>query len=139
MDSIRRTITILTITLVFDAVAHTPAGFAQEHSFRMPQYADADPPPPRTREEIKKLLAGSDKAGAESKKSSAAPLRVVLVAGPKDHGKGEHDYPAWQKVWSRLLAEAAATSVDTASEFPSSQQIKSRRRTRVLPARQLER
>jgi type 1 glutamine amidotransferase len=123
MDSIRRTITLLTITLAFNATARTPAGFAHENSFRMPQYPDADPPPPRTREEIKKLLAGSDKAGAESNEPFAAPLRVVLVAGPKDHGKGEHDYPAWQKVWSRLLAEPAATSVDTAWEFPSSQQI----------------
>ena len=62
MDSIRRTIMLLTITLAFNATARTPAGFAQENSFRMPQYPDADPPPPRTREEIKKLLAGPDKA-----------------------------------------------------------------------------
>src|SRR5262245_33641558 len=94
----------------------------QENSFRMPQYADSQPPAPRTREEVAKLLAGADKNGAKSEEA-AAPLRVVLVAGPKDHKKGEHDYLAWLKVWSRLLAEAPKTTVDTAWEFPSAKQF----------------
>jgi type 1 glutamine amidotransferase len=89
----------------------------------MPEYAEGNPPPPRTRDEVAKLLAGSDKASDESNESSNAPLRIVLVAGPKDHGKGEHDYPAWQMVWSRLLAQAPETKVDTAWEFPSQEQI----------------
>jgi type 1 glutamine amidotransferase len=55
--------------------------------------------------------------------AGTAVLRIVLVAGPKDHGKGEHDYPAWQQVWSRLLGQAAHTVVDTAWEFPSDEQI----------------
>ena len=50
-------------------------------------------------------------------------MRIVLVAGPKDHRKGEHDYPAWQNVWSRLLAQAPNTKVDTAWEFPSREQF----------------
>src|SRR4051794_24351009 len=91
---------------------------AADQSFRMPVYANAAPPPPRPRAEVEKLLAGSEaKARADT---SESPMRIVLVAGPKDHGKGEHDYPAWQKVWSRLLAEAPKTKVDTAWEFPSS-------------------
>jgi type 1 glutamine amidotransferase len=89
----------------------------------MPEYAEGNPPRPRTRDEVAKLLAGSDKASDESNESSNAPLRIVLVAGPKDHGKGEHDYPAWQKVWSRLLAQAPATTIDTAWEFPGQDQI----------------
>src|SRR4051812_38980285 len=77
---------------------------AADQSFRMPVYANAAPPAPRPRAEVEKLLAGGEaKAGADT---SASAMRIVLVAGPKDHGKGEHDYPAWQKVWSRLLAEA---------------------------------
>ena len=33
-------------------------------------------------------------------------VRVLLVAGPKDHGPGQHDYPAWQKAWLQLLPAA---------------------------------
>lgn len=93
---------------------------AQESSFSMPEYADEDQiPPPRTREEVDKLLADSEEITDER------PLRVVLVSGPKDHDRGEHDYPAWQKVWSRLLAEAPNTEVDTAFEFPEQEQVDS--------------
>src|SRR4051812_17817060 len=99
-----------------------PTSFAADPSFRMPTYANAAPPAPRSRGEVEKLMAGSDeKVNADT---SDSPLRIVLVAGPKDHGKGEHDYPAWQKVWSRLLAEAPTTKVDTAWEFPSADQMK---------------
>jgi type 1 glutamine amidotransferase len=89
----------------------------------MPEYAEGDPPAPRSRQEVANLLAGADKSDSAADESSDKPLRIVLVAGPKDHGKGEHDYPAWQKAWSRLLAEAPATTVETAWEFPSPQQI----------------
>jgi hypothetical protein len=47
----------------------------------------------------------------------------VLIDGEKDHGKGEHDYPAWKKVWAPLLAEDPKTSVDTAFDFPTAEQI----------------
>ena len=43
-------------------------------------------------------------AGAPNPPEKTRPVRVVLVAGEKDHGKGEHDYPAWQKAWRELLA-----------------------------------
>ncbi|HEX6987025.1 MAG TPA: ThuA domain-containing protein, partial [Planctomycetaceae bacterium] len=48
---------------------------------------------------------------------------VVLVAGAKDHGPGEHDYPAWQKAWSELLAADEATEVSTAWDWPSADQF----------------
>ncbi len=35
--------------------------------------------------------------------STDRPLRVVLLAGPKDHGLNEHDYPLWQRRWKVLL------------------------------------
>jgi type 1 glutamine amidotransferase len=94
-----------------------------EESFRMPVYADTPAPPPlRSLAEVKQLLAGADEAAADAD-AAARPLRIVLVAGPKDHGKGEHDYPAWQEVWPRLLKQVPNTEVDTAWEFPSPEQI----------------
>ncbi|MAT68092.1 MAG: hypothetical protein CMJ58_01060 [Planctomycetaceae bacterium] len=96
-------------------------------SFRMPTYADDDHlPPPRSRAEVEQLLAPADAGDAAHSGGGAQvdkPLRIVLVAGKKDHGAGEHDYPAWKKVWSRLLAEAPDTEIETAEEFPSAEQI----------------
>jgi type 1 glutamine amidotransferase len=56
---------------------------------------------------------------------SKRPLHLVLVTGPKDHGLGEHDYPAWQKVWQKLLAMAENTRVTTADGWPSSDDLES--------------
>ena len=62
-------------------------------------------------------------AGPPTPPLKTRPIRVVLVAGPKDHGAGEHDYPAWQQVWLRLLPLAPRTVVDAAWDFPSAEQI----------------
>jgi len=83
----------------------------------MPEYAAGNVPPPRSQAEVDLLLKGGENGEVEK------PLRVVLVAGPKDHNRGEHDYPNWQKVWSRLLAKQKHTEVDTAWEFPKPEQI----------------
>jgi type 1 glutamine amidotransferase len=48
---------------------------------------------------------------------------VLLAAGPKDHGAGEHDYPLWQKRWSTLLRLAPGVTVDAAWEFPKPEQL----------------
>lgn len=96
---------------------------AAEEPYRMPVYSTEAPvPPARSRDDVEHVLAGAD-AAAPAGGEQAGPLRVVLVAGPKDHDQGEHDYPAWQKAWSRLLARAPDTTVDTAWEFPSQEQI----------------
>ena len=58
------------------------------------------------------IASGAD-ASAEDE-AELKPLRIVLVDGEKDHGTGEHDYPAWKKVWTPLLAKAALTTVDAA-------------------------
>src|SRR5947209_19759079 len=84
---------------------------------RMPTYPKAAPPEPRTLAEVKAVLAG---APAQVK---TRPIHVVLVAGKKDHGIGEHDYPAWQKVWQRLLAMAPDTEVSTPSEWPGADDL----------------
>lgn len=57
--------------------------------------------------------------GAGTRKS----LNVLLVAGAKDHGPGEHDYPAWLRVWSELLRGADGVTVETAMEWPAPEQI----------------
>ena len=89
-------------------------GHGDPHSFRMPQYAELEPPAARSADLVKGLLQGQDTTPRDDR-----VFRLLLVAGPKDHQVGEHDYPAWQKVWSRLLAKAPKTEVTTAWEFPT--------------------
>jgi type 1 glutamine amidotransferase len=48
----------------------------------------------------------------------------LLIAGPKDHGPGEHDYPAWLHAWSQLLAAADGVTIDTAMEWPTAEQLR---------------
>jgi trehalose utilization protein len=57
-------------------------------------------------------------AGAPKPPEKTRPIRLVLVAGKKDHGKGEHDYPAWQKAWAALFQLADKVEVVTAWEWP---------------------
>lgn len=82
--------------------------------------AEQDQPPVRKRAEIEAVLA-------EAPKPDKAPrsLHILLVAGPKDHGKGEHDYPRWQKAWSELLKKAENVTIDTAWKWPTPEQLKS--------------
>ena len=77
-------------------------------------------PKMRTVSEVAEVLAGSIKASAPP-----APIKIVLVAGPKDHGPSEHDYPAWLTQWGQLLTAAEATEVEVAWEFPSPEQMQS--------------
>ncbi len=74
-------------------------------------------PPPRTRAEVEAVLGP---AAAPAK--DPRPLNVLLVACVKDHGPGEHDYPAWQKKWAPLLAKVPGVKVDTADPWPSKDQ-----------------
>jgi putative heme-binding domain-containing protein len=85
----------------------------------MPNYGPLPPPAPRTMAEVEAVLAG---APAEV---ATRPLHVVLVAGRKDHGPGEHDYPAWQNVWKYLLAMAEKTRVTTADTWPNKDDLAS--------------
>jgi putative heme-binding domain-containing protein len=86
---------------------------------RMPDYGGGKPPPPRDRKEVAAVLAG-----APSPPESTRKITVVLVAGRKDHGPGEHDYPAWKKAWAELLALAGDTTVETADDWPTPAQLK---------------
>jgi putative heme-binding domain-containing protein len=84
----------------------------------MPLESPLPPPAPRSRDELAAVLAGAPQPPEKTRL-----IRVVLVAGPKDHGPGEHDYPAWQKAWKELLALDETTIVETAWEWPSKEQL----------------
>ncbi|MBX9628397.1 MAG: ThuA domain-containing protein [Gemmataceae bacterium] len=80
----------------------------------MPRDTPGTRPKPRTVAEVNAVLAG-----APNPPEKTRPVRVVLVAGPKDHGPGEHDYPAWQAAWKELLAAADSTEVAAVWEWPA--------------------
>ncbi len=80
------------------------------------------PPPPRARAEFDTVLKNLA-APAPAAPGPAKPFHVLLVDGPKDHGKGEHDYPQWRARWSKLLALADGVFVDTAHIWPSAEQF----------------
>ncbi len=77
-------------------------------------------PPVRSAAEVT-ALRGPDKS-ATAAVSSVKPLNIVLVASKQDHGAGQHDYPAWQKMWQTLLAPAPGVTVGTAWEWPTAEQ-----------------
>ena len=86
----------------------------------MPDYGPAEPPVPPSRAQVEAVIAGGERPQVPPQ-----PLRVLLVAGPKDHGPGEHDYPAWLEAWSKLLAMAEGVSVRTAEGWPTEDQWES--------------
>ena len=79
---------------------------------------DQKQPKPRTLAEVLAVLAGAPKPPEKIR-----PIRVVLVAGAKDHGPGEHDYPAWQKAWAELLGAGDKIEVTTAMEWPAKEEF----------------
>jgi putative heme-binding domain-containing protein len=72
-------------------------------------------PPPRSRAEVETVIGRVPPA----QEQAARPLRIVLVAGPKDHGIDEHDYPFWQERWSALLGRAEGVTVGTTIGWPT--------------------
>ena len=84
----------------------------------MPRDYTGSRPKPRTIAEVNAVLAGAPTPAEKTR-----PIRICLVAGPKDHGPGEHDYPAWQKAWKELLSTADHTDVTTAWEWPSKEEF----------------
>ncbi|MEZ6151985.1 MAG: ThuA domain-containing protein [Pirellulaceae bacterium] len=84
----------------------------------MPNDSTLTPPKPRSRAEVAQVLKNSEASNADQR-----PLQILLVAGAKDHGPGEHDYPAWLLMWSELMRGADGVTVDTAVEWPSPEQF----------------
>jgi len=85
----------------------------------MPDYGKEKPPDPRKRSELEAVLAGAPPGG------TPRAIQIVLVTGPKDHGPGEHDYPAWERAWSRLLRMSEGTEVRTAQDWPAPEDLRS--------------
>ena len=102
------------------AMGAAASGQQDGSGFRMPEYGRKTPPEARSRAEVEKVLAGAPEPAKQSR-----PLHVVLVAGKKDHGPGEHDYPAWQRVWNGLLGTAEKTRVSTARPWPEKEHLAS--------------
>ena len=88
------------------------------HPPHMPMESQLKAPPIRLPSEVAAVLAGSIPLPAVLK-----TMNIVLVAGTKDHGPGEHDYPAWQIRWGQLLAAAPNVDVSAAWDFPSEEQL----------------
>ncbi len=84
----------------------------------MPLESPLKAPPVRSKAEVLAVLEGS-----ETDASTPRPIKIVLVDGIKDHGPGEHDYPAWRIAWSDLLSAAPGVDVSTARDFPSEMQL----------------
>jgi type 1 glutamine amidotransferase len=61
--------------------------------------------------------------GSEVPSTAPRKLHIVLAAGPKDHGPGEHDYPLWQRRWFNLLSLADGVTVTTAAGWPAPSQF----------------
>ena len=80
---------------------------------RMPLMEDPAPPVPRLRSDVLARLGQLRQVQPKPR-----PLRIVLVAGPKDHGPNEHDYPAWQRAWAELLRGAEGVQVVTRWQWP---------------------
>lgn len=80
----------------------------------MPRDHKGPRPQARNKAEVEAVLAGAPSPAAKTR-----AIRVVLVSGKKDHGKGEHDYPAWQKAWTALFMLARDVDLTTAWEWPA--------------------
>jgi putative heme-binding domain-containing protein len=75
-------------------------------------------PPARRRSEVEEILKAVKPSDAARKK-----LNIVLSAGPKDHGPGEHDYPLWQRRWVKLLDLAEDVTVSEVKGWPTAKQF----------------
>ncbi|MEI6234744.1 MAG: ThuA domain-containing protein [Planctomycetota bacterium] len=80
------------------------------------------PPAPeaRSKAEVSAILA---KAAPAIPIEKLRPLKILLLAGKKDHGVGEHDYPLWQKNWTPLISKLPKVTVDTAFDWPTPEQL----------------
>jgi len=77
-------------------------------------------PPRRSRADLESVRTTGSTAPQAPK-----ALRLVLVASQQDHGPGQHDYPAWQEKWLRLMRLAASNAVvEKAWEWPSIDQFR---------------
>lgn len=75
-------------------------------------------PPVRTESELRSANPATAQTPGNDK-----PIHLVLVASKQDHGRDQHDYPAWQKYWHALLARENAVTVEDAWLWPTPEQF----------------
>jgi type 1 glutamine amidotransferase len=109
---------IVSITMAFPTISRSADPTIPTSPTSMPRDFNGLRPKSRTAAEVEAVLAG-----APSPQEKTRAINVVLVAGKKDHGKGEHDYPAWQTAWKALFEKAEQVNVTTAWEWPSKDAI----------------
>jgi putative heme-binding domain-containing protein len=78
-------------------------------------------PPARSRAELNAILRNG--AARTTNATVLKPIRILLAAGPKDHGVNEHDYPLWQERWLKLFGVAENVKTETAFDWPKSEQF----------------
>src|SRR5262249_20138817 len=78
-------------------------------------------PAPRKAAEVAAALEEVSSGATKCKPSES--LKIVLCAGPKDHGESEHDYPLWQKRWMTLLSQDEHVHAEMAWEWPKPEQF----------------
>ena len=110
-----------TITAIVAAIA-LAAQVSQSDSTKK---SAPKPPPAQMRSEVERALGKLDSKDApnSSPAKELRQLHVLLLDAKKDHGPGEHDYPAWKKKWETLFGKLDKVTVDTAYEWPSDEQL----------------
>ena len=77
-------------------------------------------PEPRSRSEVEAALAKAPRMDPEQLQD----LHIVLLAGKKDHGLHEHDYPLWQRRWALLLGgERSGSEADQLNMYGPANQV----------------
>lgn len=111
-------VSILTALLIAPLAAQSPKEKLPPTAMPRDYKDKSARPAPRAKSEVEAVLAGSPTPPEKSRS-----IRLVLVAGKKDHGVGEHDYPAWQKAWEPLFKMADKVEVVTAWEWPEREEF----------------
>src|SRR4051812_18654802 len=120
MQRLRPVVAVLLATALLAGVTAAAGEAARPAS---PESMPRDFPGPRPRHrpaaEVEAVLAGAPRPPLPTRK-----IRVVLVAGEKDHGKGEHHYPAWQRAWKALISRDGKAGVVTAWDWPAREEFR---------------
>lgn len=85
-------------------------------------------PPRHSIDTVLPIASAPASPRAERGPGSTPPLRLTLVASAQDHGRDQHDYPAWQTNWTSMFSRLSPDVVaESAWEWPSAAQFQSAR------------
>ncbi len=80
-------------------------------------------PEPRSKKEIEAIMSS---VSVDQQYKVDRPFHIVLCASEKDPGHGDpgfHDYPIWRSRWASILGEIEGVEIDTADQWPDSEQV----------------